>query len=511
MSMKAETTSVLLPATVCETGVDKDIELECALADYLPNINRIIRADADIVCEDVSVTNGRAEVVGKAVFSLLYESDFKQKLHCESFETGFNHSFDLKDIPDAELYPAVSARCSYVGCKTLNPRRLILRCRADIGLEVKCMQSVSTVSMQDTKGAYFKTEKRKTAVYCPRVTRDFNMEESVSLETLPPVGDIIYTTLELGDGEVSVSEGTALIRAEAVFKCLYEKEDEDGLTLAVRRFPVTVSVDDECIRPDSDIKTVLGAKNVSAEKDIDAYGENRIIRLRYGVRAELECVNHREIELPTDMFFEEYESENKSRQFPYETPSKELKHRFVLEKVFEIPDMALDNCLDVNAEATVTEAVRCDGGISVKGSCGINVFGGAPDGYRAQDCSAAFSEIVPFSADAGAKTHFKVTARTQAASADVSSGRLSVHIPVTLCITAVTEESVTALEAAEIERCTADDTAAKPIIVYYPRQGESAWDIGRRYHTNPTEIIESNADCFDKNGTVVSERAVLYM
>lgn len=509
--MKAETTSVLLPATVYETGVDKDIELECSLADYLPNINRIIRADADVVCEDVNVANGRAEVSGKAVFSLLYESDFKQKLCCESFETDFKHSFEFKDVPSAELYPTVSTRCSYVGCKTLNPRRLILRCRADIGLEVKCMQSVSTVSMQDTKGAYFKSEKRKTAVYCPQVTRDFNMEENVSLETLPPVGDIIYTTLELGDGEVSVSDGTALIRAEAVFKCLYEKEDEGGLTLAVRRFPVTVSVDDECIHADSDIKTALGAKNVSAEKDIDAYGENRIIRLRYGVRAELMCVNHQEIELPTDMFFEEYESENKSQQFPYETPSKEIKHRFMLEKVFEIPDMALENCLDVNAEATVAEAVRCDGGISIKGSCGINVFGSTADGYRAQDCNAAFSETVPFSADTGAKTHFKVTARTQTASADISSGRLSVHIPVTLCITAVTEETVTALASAEIEKCASDDTAAKPIIIYYPRKGESAWDIGRRYHTDPAGIIESNADAFDKNGAVVSARAVLYM
>lgn len=509
--MKAETTSVFLPATVYETGVDKDIELECTLADYLPNINRIIRADADVICEDVSVANGRAELSGKAVFSLLYESDFKQKLHCEGFETDFKHSFELKDTPSAELYPRVSIRCSYVGCKTLNPRRLILRCRADIGLEVKCMQSLSTVSMRDTKGAFFKSEKRKTAVYCPVLTRDFNMEESISLETMPPVGDIIYTTLELGDGEVSASDGTALIRAEAVFKCLYEKEDEGGLTLAVRRFPVTVSVDDECIRADSDIKAALCTKNVTAEKDIDAYGENRIIRLRYGVRAELECVNHQEIELPTDMFFEEYESENKSQQFPYETPSKEIKHRFMLEKVFEIPDMALDNCLDVNAEATVAEAVCCEGGISVKGSCGINVFGTAADGYRAQDCSAAFSETVPFSADAGAKTRFKVTARTQAASAEASAGRLSVHMPVTLCITAVTEETLTALAGAEIEKCASDDTAARPIIIYYPRQGESAWDIGRRYHADPAGIIESNADAFDKNGTVVTDRAVLYM
>lgn len=145
--MKAETTTVLLPKTVFEAGEDKDIELESTLADYLPNINRVIRADADVICDDVSVSGGKAEVSGKAVFSLLYESDFKQKLQCERFSTDFTHKFDLKDLPDAELYPTVHAKCSYVGCKTLNPRRFILRCRADLGLEIKCMQGVQTVSM----------------------------------------------------------------------------------------------------------------------------------------------------------------------------------------------------------------------------------------------------------------------------------------------------------------------------------------------------------------------------
>lgn len=509
--MKAETTNVLLPRTVFEAGVDKDIELESTLADYLPNINRIIRADADVVCEDVSISAGKAEVSGKAVFSLLYESDFKQKLQCERFSTDFTHRFDLKDMPDAELYPTAHAKCSYVGCKTLNPRRFILRCRADLGLEIKCMQSVQTVSMQDSKGAYFKSTKQKMAVYSPMIIRDFNMEESISLDAMPPVSDIIYTTLDFSAGEVSVSQGTALIRAEAAFKCLYEKEGEEGgLQLAVRRFPMALTVDDEAIQADSDINLSLNAKSIETEKEIDAYGENRVIELRYGVRAELNCVNRQEIEVPTDMFFEEYENENKLQSLPYEEPSKELKHRFTLEKVFEIPEMPIDNCLDLNVSVSVSEAVLAEGGISVKGSCGMNIFGASSDGYRAHDCNAAFSELLPFTVS-NPDCRFKISAEAQNPTADITSGRLSVRIPIQLCVTITYKERLTALVSAEIEKRTDTDAASKPIIIYYPQKGETAWDIGRRYYVNPAEITENNADAFDKSGAIASDGVVLYM
>ena len=78
--MKAETTTIQLPRTILETGADKDIEFEGTLADYLPGINRVIRTEANIIPEEAVINGSKAEVKGKAVFTLLYESDYKEKL-----------------------------------------------------------------------------------------------------------------------------------------------------------------------------------------------------------------------------------------------------------------------------------------------------------------------------------------------------------------------------------------------------------------------------------------------
>lgn len=508
--MKAETTTVLLPKTVYEAAADKDIELENTLADYLPNINRILRADADVFCGDVEISDGKVEVNGKAVFSLLYESDFKQKLQCERFEAEFTHKFDLKDVPDDELFPVVHAKCSYVGCKTLNPRKFLLRCRVDLGLEVKCMQGAQIVSLQTGNGAYFKSEKRRLAVYTPAIVRDFTLEESIPLETAPPVGDIIYSCLAFASGEAAVSEGSALIRAEATFKCLYEREDEDGgLYLAQRRFPVAVTVDDECILPDSDVNFTLCAKNIETDKDIDTYGENRVIKLNYSLRAVVTCVNREEVEIPTDMFFEDYETENLCQVLVCEEPSKELRHRFTLEKTFELPDSTLESCLDVNAEAVVTETAAAEDGISVKGSVGISVFGPCADGYRSHDLQAAVSAVMPFPVSGDCR--FKVRAEVQNPAAEASGGRITVRIPIELCAVVVRKESFPALVSSNIENRSDEDAGTRPVVIYYPQKGEAVWDIGKRYYVNPDEVAENNPDAFDKSGLVAADGVVLYM
>jgi len=510
--MKAETSTLLLPRTVFEAGADKDIEFESTLADYLPNINRVIRADADVICEDVNISSGKAEVSGKAVFSLLYESDNKKKLRNGHFTADFTQRFDLRELPDGQMLPFARARCSYVSCKILNPRRFILRCRADIGLEIKSMQSAEVVSEANSKGAYFKRREHQTAVFCPALNREFNMEESFALDSKPSVGEIISASLRFLPGEIVLSEGSAAIRADGVFKCLYEEESEEAACIVFEKpFSAAFTVDDECIKPDSEVSFALTVTKTHAEKEIDSYGENRVIGISYGVRVTLHCVNRQTVVVPTDMFFENYINTNKLAELPLENPVKELRHRFMVEKVFEIPELVVENCMDFNVAMSVGEASLTDEGILVTGACGMNVFGAAGDSYRADDTSVTFSELIPFSA-ANKDCKVRASAVPLNAVAEIAGqGRLSVRIPAEIAVSLTYKESVSALVSAEIEKREKEQSDSDSVIIYYPEKGESAWDIARRYYVDPESITTENPEAFDKNSNVAADGVMLYM
>lgn len=507
--MKAETTTITIPVTALEVWGDKDIELEGTLADYLPNINRIIRTDADLACEDIQINGNKAEVNGKAVFTLLYQSDFKDKLCCERFSTDFVQKFDLRELPDGDILPKAFAKCSYVGCKTLNPRRFILRCRADVKLELKCMQKAEVVSAEDCGGAFFKTEKREAAVYCPDILRDFKGEESIGLETMPPIGEIIYTSLEFSAPEISKSEGSALVRSEACFKCLYEAEDENiPPQMLCRRFPAVFTVDDELIKDDSKLFTSICAKGVEAEKDIDAYGENRVIQLSYGIRLCIGCVNRKELCVPTDMFFTEYSCECKCQTLSYEHPSERLRHRLSLDKIAE-GELNIDSCIDANADLSVDEAIPCPEGINVKGSCDVSVFGVGAEGYRAKDFKIPFSETLPFKTE-GEECEISVSVLSSSATAEIVGGRLALRISAELALDLNHKEKLCFLSSAEIEKRNGKQDE-KCVIVYYPQKGETAWDIAKRYYIDPKVLKESNSAVFDKNDKVTESGKIIYI
>ncbi len=498
--MKAETTKILLPRTVYEAKADKDIEFEATLPDYQPDINRVIRADAELLCEENSIGGGKSEVRGKALFTLLYESD-GGKLRCEKFSTDFSHKFDTGTLPEGRLCPHVTARCSFVGCKTLNPRRFLLRCRADLGLCVKCMQGHDIVSMADTKDAFFKSHSLESAVYKDTVRRDYNMEESFSLEAMPAIKEIIATSLRFLPAEKSCNDGSLLLRCEAVFKCIYEDEKETIYT-AERRFPAVFTVEDADINCDCLISVKILPTKCEAEKQMDAYGEYRLIELHYGAQICVESISTDDCLVPQDMYFENYVNENKYADLPYEMPQRQTLHRFTEEKIFDASEKLPSECLDIGAEVVITDAEATDGGVLIKGNCNVNIFGKRDGMYCAKDCTLPFSRLIPQDSEVG-NGRIKATAELVSATARADSiGGVTVRVEYETALEVCKTASVHVLCSAEIEKRTEDTEAAKPIIICYPQCGESAWDIAKKYYVNPDKLQSENEDVFDKEGNV---------
>lgn len=512
--MKAENTTLLLPRTVFETAADKDIEFEGNLADYLPGINRIVRAEANVCCEEAELIGGKAEVKGKAVFCLLYESDYKGKLKSERFTLDFSHRFDVGELPEGNCFPIVKSRCSYVSCKTLNPRRLMLRCRADLGLEIKCMQKVEVVSAADCKGAFFKKENHTVAEYRPTLHRDFGLQESLSLEGLPPVAEIVYTSLSFSAPQISLSEGSALVRCNGRFKCLYEEESEEGrIKFAEKSFTASFTVDDECIKEDSLAEATVDCVSCSAQREMDGYGENRIINFSGSVGLHLNCEGKQTVTLPTDMFFEDWRCENANGTLVAEKSVLPIQHKFYVEKTVEIPELQPELCLDTNAEVSVSETAVSDDGITVKGVCAMNILCKCGESYRAHDMSLNFAETIG-EAGVNKETRYKALAEVTSATAEISGGgQIRVRVSGEIRLGGVSKKQMTALVGSEVSKREPeeDPDGARPIIIYYPEKGESAWDIGKRYHIDPQAVIAANPAAFGKDEIISSKSAVLFV
>ncbi len=509
--MKAETTNILLPRTLLNTHADKDIEFEASLADYLPDIKCVIRVNADVICEELTVTDSKAELCGNAYFTLIYESDTDSKVRSQRFTEAFSHKFELGELPEGDIFPTANARCSYVGCKTLNPRRFLLKCRADLGLCIKCMQGNKAVSAADCKDAFFKTEKQSVARYSDPIKRDFGMTESISLESMPPIAELIDCSLHFLPVQSSVSDGTVLVRCDAVCKLLYEDEAEGRLLSAEKHFPAVFTVDDSDISGEGLVSVSVFPVKTDIQKQMDAYGEYRIAELDYSARVCVSCTSFDEIEYPTDMFFEHYVNTCKLAVLPYEVPQKAVTQKISEERVFGEGERFPTEIIDTAADISALDCVFSPEGITVSGSVGLNVFGMRDGVYTAKDCVLPFSKLFPLNCKEENCNAEATAALVSVSVRNDAAGNVAIRAEAELSLTTTQKACITALVSAEIEKRESDSESAKPVIICYPQKNESAWDIAKRYYVNPQKMLEENAEVFDKDGNVTDEGKLIFI
>ena len=74
--MKAENHELFVPQTLFDSRGEKEIEIECTLADYLPNISRILRVDAELLKDGHYKVGEIAVMVGysaSSYFSIMFK------------------------------------------------------------------------------------------------------------------------------------------------------------------------------------------------------------------------------------------------------------------------------------------------------------------------------------------------------------------------------------------------------------------------------------------------------
>ena len=556
--MKAENHELFVPQTLFDSRGEKEIEIECTLADYLPNISRILRVDAELLKDGIDITGERAEIRGQVVFYLLYESDYRGKLKSVSYSADYSQRFDLKGLGAEEVFATAEQRCAYVSCKTLNPRRFILKCRAETELCVRTMKPFKSVEIKGGDGFFYQTKQVGVQTLKTPIERDFTLEESISIEKLPPINEIVSQSLVFTKPEVSASDGLAVIRCEGVYRALYETLMPEGADSSVnlrsagrtgvtdetdgtdvtggtdraeltdsaggggaynskelyafveKRFPVSLTVESDEIKEDGVLGASLEIRSLEPTLDIDAYGENRVIDLTYTVRALIETAWETEASVATDMFAEKYDVKCKSGEMVYERILKAERFAFNLEKVFEIPSMTMERCLQCVADLSVSEVSvdEARDGITVKGVCALSALGVSGEDFDTVEHSVNFTERFAMSVPEGT---YKVKARISPTSvtADVAGrGRLNVRISAELSANACCKYKETVLTEAELERVK-ESSDERPLIICYPVKNETLWEIASRYRVDPEKLLKKNSTVFNEKGVVAKERAFI--
>ena len=477
----------------------KEVGAEYNLPDYLPDVSRVLRADAK-VCRAGKYINGSSlEYDGTVNFSVIYSTS-DGIIKSADFSSDYGGSMPIGDI-SGDCSVDADTELDSVTVRLQNPRRLTAKAKIAVTATINCL-SCSAPSVTGVSGAeddiMCKTENIDCCFGIEAQDADVSVSEDISVASpLPVIGEIVSVYLDPYLSEMKAGDGKINYKGNATANILYSAAEEDPQSpktyvSLIRRIPLSGEAIAEGVTENCLVTGNICITSTEFRKAADETGEDRTVEIDFSYSAFFDAYKNVRSEITTDMYSTEYEGETDMKTLSYRSCACAKSFNFSSSACTELPDSDLTNVTAIRGDATVTGAEKSGGKLIFTGNVDIYAILSGGGIYMGKTFSAPFR----------AETHAAMTPDDFDYSADASvidikgrtaDGKLcaDMEIMINYITFAKKESEVVSVLSLRRDKPRKTDDGAK-ITLYYPSKGETLWDIAKKYGSTESELAQIN-------------------
>jgi len=498
--MGISTYEIPIPQKLLRTKVDKDLEFDTALADHCPDIARLIRVDCTPFAEKCVIEGDKAIVNGKAVYDILYETDYKNKLKFCSFTQDFSNSVNVPRNAKGDIAVFCDVSCQRINCKLLSPRRVVIRSVLGTSFVLEGESPVKVVAVNEDSETFFCKSTigfmGRTSEYC----ETFRFGESISLsQNEKNIGEIVWGKIMLQDPQVTLSPGNAEIKANSLLQILYEDEANEGKYHSVcKSLPLNINFRNDTIEDFKTVSVKLNVNDTSFSAELDQYGESRIIKADFEVCARVQINEPKAYTVADDLFEKNYDGVcvkgAASVPVSITVPDTVITVETKITDIFPKPN----SILEAGLRGNITAVEQAENQIKLNGIFTVSLLADTAEGVYNFDQNLPFEEFI--SVDIGGISSVEAQLfPTEVIPTLHSDGSITAKIIASVKPQLYKTDEVSFAEDVikRTQRETFEDSA---LVYFFPQKGEKLWDIAKLYRADPEIIAQHNPESFDENG-----------
>lgn len=505
MKIAITTNEILIPKKLLSTKVEKELEYDFPLPEYCPDIARLIKVDCTPFAESCSIEDGKAIAKGKALFDVLYETDYKSRLRCVSFVQEFNQSTNLPRSSAESLTAFCKVNCERIGCKLLSTRRLVAKATLGAKFDIEGELPAKAVAVQESDGIFFKkkdiTYNGKTELF----QNEFRFSESLPLnQSEKCIGEIVCGSIFLQEPQVSLLNGHADIKTTATMHILCEDENHEGRYYSSQKtLPINIDFENESIDSQKRVSVSLEPSSPEFSPELDQYGESRIIKTSFVVKASVKVNETNSVTVSDDLFEKNFDSVPVIATVSLPHFYSQNEYSFSSEGNVAPTNPKAENILDAVVRAYGSSAEKTEGGVNVSGNFIITLITQTPDGIYSLDHSIPYNQFFPLEIPEAECTVTADSYPIEVSSTLHPDGSITARVVAgaKISIFTETEESFVSEVSKRTPRENTDDDSS--LIYFFPEKGEDLWSISKLYRADPNTILSANENVFSDDGKQV--------
>lgn len=489
---------------VYEASAEQPVDCDVTLPDYCPDIMRILRCTITPGIATAGASGDRITAEGTAVVRVIYVSD-SGKISCYEQTVPFSKSVNVSGLGE-DVCVRAAASTQYCNCRAVNQRRADIHGCIAISFTVTAIKKQEILCGVNGAGVQLKKKSMKVSDMICRLEKMFVLNEVKELdEDSPAVLRILHTRACARVSEVKAITNKILLKGEVWGKITYCTED--GQVCCVEHtMPISQIIEAEGIDENTNNCVHLDVCSFETVPKADSAGEMKLMDITARVTAFVTACCEKELETVCDAYSTEYEADCEKQMMSLETLSGTFSDICLCRGTIEAPEAVAD-ITDVWCTGVTEKVFIVSGKVKISGSLSLCVLYQSAD---SQPCMAEKAIDYEYERDvsiqgANARCEPWVYPGECVASA-AGSGKIEIKAEINISaeIYEISEDRI--ISNITVDESKARQSTAAALTIYYSEEGESVWNIARRYNTTVEAVMnENNLD----SETVGSRRMLL--
>ncbi len=507
MSFKVNREIISSDEVIYDGFQEQAVEFDCILPDYYPDIFKVLKCIMTpcIVSKNISENKIGYELVVKA--NILYQSENSNAVNCIEQKMVFSKSVDVgEELSGAEirLVPSVD----YVNCRAVNQRRLDIRGAISVKITVTGEKTEEVIS--DSYGMNIQLKKEDVSVVGKKLIKEKQISVSDNIDIgygKPAVKSIIRSDCIISSVDKKIIANKVIVNGEARICFLYCSAEENGNSLEKMEFTLPFSQIMDVDGIDDSYDTTVSANILGCELSPkeNSDGEMKTISAEVDICLVATAVRNNSIRIVSDAY---------STTYPCECVKSECCMRTSPERCCEMHIEKITVRSDDNNISSV-----CDAWSRVKNSSVITDTenGTITLAVKLVNCVIACDDsgkTVVLENEHTLEHKFRckdITDKTTVIpDVDVVSVTFNIDdnrnvelkCEVRICISVRRVYKFSAVSEIKIDDSCRKEQEEYALKMYFADEGETLWDIAKKYSTSIEAIMEEN-DCPENCGKIL--------
>ncbi len=459
---------------------------EQVVPDACPDILRIITTYGSVYASETSLHDGRAEVSGTVRAAVLYLPESGEGVEQLVLTVPFTQTFETPSEPGDLLF--ASAELESVDARTINPRKVLVRANVRVTARVLRRRTVeipATVNAPRSLGVRTLEERTSHRIATAAACKAFTVSDVIELGGAPAMKDIIRSKVSFTVADCNIIGRRAVFKATALVETLYRAQN--GAVCSHRaEVPFSQIVETEGLEDGAEVVIVLRATGMTSAVRHEDGGR----AYEFSVSAEAQTVAYsaHEFAVLADLYSTSQRAETENGTLELETFIRHEERRATVRATLETGAEARE-AEDAEVCFTAPATSRGEDGIlRVTSNADVRVRYTGEDGTQYQTRGR-----IPVSIDVTGEGDCSCELRVESAALSAAvPGGIEIRLDVAATLEETRTETVSFVRHAKLEEYGEDAPPRPSVVLRYPQDGETMWQLAKRFCTTEADIRDAN-------------------